>query len=99
MDYAISKGFCCPSCTTKKLEKEYGENAKGIYVRWFGKNQEQSSRGQLDQLYINHDFGTENYEYRKEEIVVILSKYYDVVWDYSNKKTILIKEKGGSKDA
>ena len=40
LDYALSEGYMCPTCTTKMLVESYGENASGIYVRWFGKNQE-----------------------------------------------------------
>ena len=53
----------------------------------------------MDKLYINHDFGSENSDFRKTKIVNILSKYYDVDWNSSDKKSILIKEKGESKDA
>ena len=99
LDYALQKGFVSPTCTVTILDKLYGSNSKGIYVRWFGKDQEQPSIAQLDKLYINHDLGNENSDFRKTEIVKILSKYYDVFWDYSDKKSILIKEKGESKDA
>jgi len=99
LDYALHKGFMCPTCTMKKLDELYGENATGIYVRWFGKYQEQPSIKQLDKLYINHDLGKEKIEFRKFEIVKILSKYYDIVWDCSDIQSILIKEKGESKNA
>lgn len=99
LDYALHKGFVSPTCTIKKLDELYGDNSIGIYVRWFGKDQEQPQIKYMDKLYINHDFGSENSDFRKSEIVNILSKYYDVDWDYSDKKSILIKEKGESKDA
>jgi len=97
LDYALNKGFICPTCTTNKLDEMYGENATGIYVRWFGKDQEQPPIKKLDKLYLNHDLGKENCEFRKTEIVKILSKYYDVVWNYSDDRSILIKEKGENK--
>ena len=99
LDYALHKGFVSPTCTTKKLDVLYGDNSIGIYVRWFGKDQEQPQIRYMDKLYINHDFGSENSDFRKTKIVNILSKYYDVDWNYSDKKSILIKEKGESKDA
>lgn len=98
LDYALYKGFVCPTSTTKMIKDTYGENAIGIYVRWFGKDQEQPPIEQLNQVYINHDFGNENNEYRKAEIVKILSKFYDVDWDCSDEKTIKVKEKGDSKN-
>jgi len=99
LDYALHKGFMCPSCTTKMINETYGEQAKGIYVRWFGKDQEQPPIKQLDKIYINHDLGKENCEFKKTELVKILFEYYDVVWNFSDIHSILVKEKGGSKDA
>ena len=95
LDYALSEGYMCPTCTTKMLCETYGENAIGIYVRWFGKDQEQLPIKQLDKLYINHDLGKEDSEFKQNKIVKILKKYYFVDWDCSDKKTILIKEKEG----
>jgi archaellin len=99
LDYALNKGFMCPTCSTKMINETYGEQAIGIYVRWFGKDQEQPPIKQLNKLYINHDLGKENCDFRKTEIVKILSKYYDVVWDYSDEQSIQIIEKGESKNA
>jgi hypothetical protein len=93
LDYALNKGFMSPSCTTKMLEKTYGIYAIGIYVRWFGDDQDQLPISQLDKLYINHDFGKDEDKLRQKEIVEILEKYYFVEWDYSDEKTILIKER------
>jgi len=93
LDYALNKGFMCPSCTTKIINETYGLSAKGIYVRWFGKEQDQLPIAKLDRLYINHDFGDEENNYRYKEVVKILEKYYLVDWAHSNKRTILIKEK------
>jgi len=95
LDYALIKGFMSPTCTTKMLNETYGKNAIGIYVRWFGENQEQPPIKKLDRLYINHDLGKENSELKHREIINILKKYYLVDWDCSNEKTILIKEKEG----
>lgn len=95
LDYALSEGYMCATCTTKMLVESYGENAIGIYVRWFGKNQEQPPIKQLDRLYINHELGKEDSDFKHREIVNILKKYYSVDWDYSNEKTILLKEKEG----
>ena len=99
VDLMKCKGYASPTCTAKKLDELFGDNSTGIYVRWFGKDQEQPPIKQLDKLYINHDLGSESSEFRKSEIVKILSEYYDVDWDYSDKKSILIKEKGESKYA
>lgn len=93
LDYALSEGYMSPSCTMKMIDETYGINAIGIYVRWFGKNQEQPPIKKLDRLYINHDLGKEDSELKQREIVNILKKYYSVDWDYSNEKTILIKER------
>ena len=95
LDYALIKGFMSPTCTTKMLSETYGENAIGIYVRWFGENQEQPPIKKLDRLYINHDLGKKDIESKQRAIANILNKYYSVDWDYSNEKTILIKEKEG----
>lgn len=93
LDYALNKGFMCPSCTTKMIDETYGSSAIGVYIRWFGKDQDQLPISKLDRLYINHDFGEQENNYRYEEVVKILEKYYIVDWDYSIKSTILIKEK------
>lgn len=98
LDYALNKGFICPSCTTKMIEETYGLNATGIYVRWFGEDQDQLSITQFDKLYINHDFGNERDKNRGKEVIEILEKYYIVDWDCSDKKTILIVEKEKSKN-
>ena len=95
LDYVLSKGYMSPTCTSKMLIETYGETAIGIYVRWFGKDQEQPPIKDLDRLYINHDLGKENSELKHREIINILKKYYLVDWDCSNEKTILIKEKEG----
>lgn len=95
LDYALLKGFMSPTCTTKMLCETYGENAIGIYVRWFGEDQDQPPIKKLDRLYINHDLGKIDIEYKQRKITNILNKYYSTVWDYSNEKTILIKEKEG----
>lgn len=96
LDYAFNEGFMCPTCTIKMIHETYGENAVGIYVRWFGKDQEQPPIKQLDRVYINHDLGNENCESKKTELVKILSKYYRVVWNFSDNQSILIIEKGDS---
>ncbi|MDZ4196721.1 MAG: hypothetical protein U1C51_05650 [Candidatus Izemoplasmatales bacterium] len=93
LDYALNKGFMCPSYTTKLIGDTFGSNAIGIYIRWFGEAQEQLPIKQLNKLYINHDLGKEDIELKNSEIIKILNKYYSVLWDYSNEKTILIKEK------
>ncbi|MGS0972752.1 MAG: hypothetical protein ACVCEJ_05920 [Candidatus Izemoplasmataceae bacterium] len=93
LDYALSEGYMSPTCTTTMLVETYGDNAIGIYVRWFGKDQEQPPIKQLDRLYINHDLGKVDSELKQREIANILKKYYSVDWDYSNEKTILIKER------
>jgi hypothetical protein len=93
LDYALNKGFMSPSCTTKMLEETFGMGASGIYVRWFGEDQEQPPIINLHKLYINHDLGKEDIEFKNSEIIKILNKYYSVHWDYSNEKTILITEK------
>lgn len=95
LDYALIKGFMSPTCTTRMLKETYGITSQGIYVRWFGKDQEQPPIKQLDKLYINHNLGKEDIEYKQNEIVKILKKYYSVDWDCSDEKTILIKEKEG----
>jgi len=93
LDYALNKGFMSPTCTTKMLEKTYGNDARGIYVRWFGEDQDQLPISQLDKLYINHDFGKEESVFIRRDIFKILEKYYSVEWDYSDELTILIKER------
>ena len=93
LNYAANKGFVCPSTTMQIWNETYGINACGIYVRWFGKDQEQPPIKNLHQLYINHDLGIENYDLKKAEIIRILSKYFIVKWDGSKRKTILIIEK------
>ncbi|MGD9761863.1 MAG: hypothetical protein AB7U52_05500 [Candidatus Izemoplasmatales bacterium] len=93
LDYALNKGYVSPSCTIKMIEDTYGLDAIGIYVRWFGIDQEQLPIAKLDKLYINHDFGDEENTYRHKGVVKLLEKYYLVDWDYSNKSTIVIKEK------
>lgn len=95
LDYALIKGFMSPTCTTKMLNETYGKNAIGIYVRWFGENQEQPPIKKLDRLYINHDLGKKDIDFKHRKIVNILNEYYSVDWDYSNEKTILIREKEG----
>lgn len=97
LDYALNKGFMSPSCTTKMLDKTYRIDSIGIYVRWFGDDQDQLPISQLDRLYINHDFGKEEDKRGHKEIVEILEKYYLVEWDYSDEKTILIKERENKK--
>jgi hypothetical protein len=93
LDYALNKGFMCPTCTTKMINETYGEQSIGIYIRWFGKDQEQPPIKQLDKIYINHDLEKGESEPRKTELVKILSKYYGVVWNYSDDQSILIIEK------
>ena len=58
LDYALHKGYASPICTAKKLDELFGDNSIGIYVRWFGKDQDQPPIKQLDKLYINHDLGS-----------------------------------------
>ena len=93
LDYALNKGFMCPSCTTKMIDDTFGTNAIGIYIRWFGEAQEQLPIKKLNKLYINHDLGKEDIEFKNSEIIKILNKYYLVKWDSSMGKTILITEK------
>lgn len=95
LDYALIKGFTSPTCTTKIIDETYGINSIGIYVRWFGKDQEQPPIKKLDRLYINHDLGKIDIDFKHRKIINILNKYYSVDWDYSNEKTILIREKEG----
>ena len=35
LDYALNQGFMSPTCTMKKIDDLYDENAIGIYIRYF----------------------------------------------------------------
>jgi len=98
-DYALHKGFCCTSCTNRILCEKYGDNSIGIWVKHFDGDQGEPPISELDKLYIEYDLGNDNVEYKKIEVFNILSKYYNVDWDYSDKKCILIKEKVESEKA
>jgi len=98
LDYALCRGFMCPSSTARILRENYGETSTGIYVRWFGKAQEQQPLKGLSKVFINHDLG-KDFESKRIEIMLILSKNYDVMWDGSLNKTIRIKEKENMENA
>ena len=88
LDYALSRGYYSPTPTNKMISETYGENAIGIFVRWFGKDQEQRPISEIDELYINHDFDENTPASIKKLVFETLPKYYFVDWDYTSCKTI-----------
>lgn len=41
-DYALNWGFYAPTPTLKLITEAYGEEARCIYAKWYGNDQEQS---------------------------------------------------------
>lgn len=92
LDYALNRGFYAPTPTLKRIIEMYGKQAQGIYVRWFGKEQEQPPLKDLKEAYIFHDLNKIHFDSSKQILIEILKKYFMVEWNLSMDKSIKIKD-------
>ena len=90
LDFALTKGYCCQTCTWADIENEYGQESKGIWLKWFDKGANRTKWNDSDMQYIAHDLN----EKQKNIVYDILQQYFDVEWDKSDNKAIIIYNKG-----
>jgi len=86
LDYAVTEGTCCNTCTLEELATAYGEESLGIYLRYFPHGANHSPWNKQRIFYIAHDLKEE----QKSIVRIILEKYFTVEWDGSDSKSITI---------
>lgn len=89
LDFALTKGECCNSCTWAYLENEFGKNSHGIYLKYFTYGANKTKWDNNEEQYIAHDLTNE----QKKVVFGILSKYFKVDWDMTDDKCIKISNK------
>ena len=87
LDFALTCGTCCQSCTWAEIEAKHGENAKGIWLKWFNSGANRSEWSDNGVYYIAHDLTEE----QKKIVYSILGKYVKVDWDFSDGSCIKIE--------
>lgn len=89
LDFALTKGYCCQTCTWADIDNEYGENAKGIWLKWYDKGGNKTKWDNNATQYIAHNLN----EQQKDIVYDILSKYFKVEWDKGDSNAIIISNK------
>nr|DAK86228.1 MAG TPA: hypothetical protein [Caudoviricetes sp.] len=91
LDFALTKGYCCQTCTWADIEDEYGKESKGIWLKYFDKGMNRQKWNGNEPQYIAHELASE----QKEIVYNILSQHFKVEWEnMSDDKCIIIKNKG-----
>ena len=85
LDYARIDGICCPSCTDAELIALYGEDSKGIWIKWFSYGANKSRWSEQDEFYIAHDLTDE----QRGKVIEVLSRCFQV--DFNGDKSKCIK--------
>lgn len=90
LDFALTKGYCCKTCTWAEIENDYGQDSKGIWLKWYDKGGNKTKWDNNGTYYIGHNLT----ETQKDIIYNILQEYFEIEWDKSNDNSIKIKDKG-----
>lgn len=94
LDFAWTKGYCCSTCTWADIHDEFGENAKGIWLKWYDKGGNKSKWDNNATLYVAHDLTPK----QKDIVYEILAKHFVVDWDKKDdNKCIILNKKGETK--
>lgn len=82
----------CNSCVCYTLGKKFGENGKGMYLKYWrhGINRSSSPLETLNSVYINHCF--EGDKFLGQKVIDYLRQYYKVEDDFNEYKSIKIEE-------
>ena len=82
----------CNSCVCYALGQKFGDNGKGMYLKYWRRGMNRSARPleALDSIYINHCF--DGNEKLGNEVVNYLRKYYKIEEDFNLAKSIKIEE-------
>lgn len=82
----------CNSCVCYTLGKKFGDNGRGMYLKFWRHGMNRSTRPleSLNSIYINHCFDDD--EKLGNDVVNYLRKYYKVEDDFSLAKSIKIEE-------
>ncbi len=86
LDFALTHGECCQSCTWASISNRFGKNAKGIWLKWFEHGANRTDWREHGIYYIGHDLNAE----QKDTVYNILKKYCAVEWDFSDSASIKI---------
>ena len=80
----------CMSCSNYAIVQKHGENAKGIWLKWYrvGMNASKWERSGCTHC-IAHDLT----ESQAKKVVEVLSKYFKVDWNGDNSRCIDISAK------
>ena len=86
LDFCLTQGTCCQTCTWAEIVDKYGEESRGIWLKWFRNGANASRWEDNDCHYIAHDLT----EKQKDIVYNILRKYFRVEWDFSDSACIKI---------
>jgi len=85
LDYAYSAGLSdCMTCTNYAISQKYGENSKGIWVKWYRTGMNASKWERSGTHCIAHDLT----ESQAQKVVEVLTKYFKVDWNGDNNRCI-----------
>jgi len=93
LDYARLNGCCCNTCTNDALARQYGEDSKGIWIKWFDNGGNKSRWSSHKDFYISHDVTKE----QMVKVLKVLCKYFIVIYDGDDSQCIQITKKRASK--
>lgn len=88
LDYSLSTAKCCGSCMNYDLVTKYGNDSKGIFLKYYTSGSNRDSWHEDFSYYINHDLTDE----QKDKVVEVLKKYFKVEWSGSNYDCIKISD-------
>lgn len=77
LDFAQSTAKCCNSCSWGRIETKYGENAKGIFLKFFTSGLNRQPWDEERSYYISHSL-TEEQAFK---VIEVLRKYFKTDWD------------------
>ena len=77
LDFAYSQATaCCMGCTNSKIASQFGDDAHGIFVKWFRAGMNGSNWSDYKTKHICHTLTKE----QGEKVVEVLSRYFKVTW-------------------
>lgn len=80
LDFALTRGTCCQSCTWESIATKYGDESHGIWLKWFPYGMNGSEWENCGIYYIAHDLTEE----QKKLVYNALSKHFDVEWNLTD---------------
>lgn len=86
LDFALTRGTCCQTCTWQEIADKYGKGATGVWLKWYPRGMNSSAWTGEGWHYVAHYLS----EDQKQLVYNTLTQHFRVEWDFSASKCIKI---------